>query len=385
MSTTRLIETLAIQSDSRKQFRMFAYIIRQLKGLEIPFFVDNGNIYATKGKADVYPCMVSHMDTVHAIEEDLLVMEFDGLLTGFNRLTMSQTGIGGDDKVGVYITLEMLRERKNFKAVFFRDEEVGCQGSYGAKMDFFEDCSFVLQCDRKGSGDFITTAGCTELCSQSFKDDVAFITSRYGYQFQSGLMTDVMALKERGLKCSAANISCGYYRPHSENEYVNIYDVETCIMLVDDIYAVLGDVSYPHEYVKPVRKYGNYNGYGGYKNNEYGWDDDDRYRTDYYSNREYNTVTGSWELKNPIVKQPKLFHEDALVNCMDCQAEVAIKNGLCKNCYQHYTDTGYFENEKLPTIPVHTPLKKSKNQMKREAKALLKEQAKNRARSGLMG
>ena len=38
-------------------------------------------------------------------------------------------------------------------------------------MKFFDDCRFVLQCDRKGNSDFITNASCTELCSDDFLKD----------------------------------------------------------------------------------------------------------------------------------------------------------------------------------------------------------------------
>ena len=159
-----LKEILSIQSASYEQWRMFAYIIRQLKAMpNVDYYVADSNIYVTKGIADDYPCMVAHMDTVHDIVEDLHVVDFNGNLTGFNRVAMEQTGIGGDDKVGIYITLQCLEEFDVFKCAFFRDEEVGCQGSYDAHMHFFRDCRFVLQCDRRGNSDIITSAGGTEL------------------------------------------------------------------------------------------------------------------------------------------------------------------------------------------------------------------------------
>src|SRR5689334_14953405 len=116
MNKERLKRTLAVQSASRHNWRMFAYIVRQFRemGIKDYWSDDVGNLYATKGKVTegypYYPCMVAHMDTVHKIESDLHVLEFEGMLTGFNRKTMKQTGIGGDDKVGIYIALEALRK-----------------------------------------------------------------------------------------------------------------------------------------------------------------------------------------------------------------------------------------------------------------------------------
>ena len=235
----KLIEVLSLQSESYNQFRVFAYIIRQLKKLGCNYYTFNGCIYATKGQAISYPCIVSHMDTVHDIAEDLTVIEVDGNLTGFNKVTMQQTGIGGDDKVGIFIALQCIENFDNIKAVFFRDEEVGCDGSYDCDIPFFNDCNYVLQCDRKGNKDFITNAGGVHLSDKDFQQDIKPILKQYGYACTNGMMTDVMALKEVGIDCAMANISCGYYNPHCENEYVNILDVFKCLHMVTNIIETL--------------------------------------------------------------------------------------------------------------------------------------------------
>lgn len=247
MNTNKLKEILSIQTESYNQFRMFAYIIRELKKLNIEYYTYNGCIYATKGDADIYPCVVSHMDTVHDIVESLIPIEINGNITGFNDITMEQTGIGGDDKVGIFVALECLSKFDNMKAAFFRDEEVGCSGSYDADELFFSDCSFILQCDRRGNADFITNASGIELSSKEFQSDVLPIIKQYGYNFNNGAMTDVMALKEIGIDISMANISCGYYNPHSPQEYVNIKDVNNVLNMVEEIIYTLGDIQYPHK------------------------------------------------------------------------------------------------------------------------------------------
>jgi hypothetical protein len=304
---------------------MFAYIIRQLKGMQnVDYYVADGNIYITKGSADDYPCMVAHMDTVHDIVEDLYPLEIDGCITGFNRVTMEQTGIGGDDKVGIYITLEMLEKFDVFKCAFFRDEEVGCVGSYDAHMHFFRDCRFVLQCDRKGNSDFITTASGVELSSNSFQEDVLPIIQRYGYNFASGMMTDVMALKENGIKCCVANISCGYYNPHMPNEYVNVYDVENCLEMCQTIISNLTKV-YKHKY-KP------------------------RVWTQVSANSKYpkttKATTKSWDWHQPKSNSVIDWDEsdkhcrpkETDTYCQDCWGAEATHNGLCKTCYAWYKD-----------------------------------------------
>lgn len=249
----KLIEILSIQSESYNQFRVFSYLIRELKKLGCDYYTYNGCIYATKGQAAQYPCIVSHMDTVHDIVEDLTVIEIGGNLTGFNKVTMEQTGIGGDDKVGIFIALQCLENFDNIKAVFFRDEEVGCEGSGLPDIEFFNDCNFILQCDRQGKKDFITNAGGAQLSNKDFQNDISHILKRYGYACTTGMMTDVMALKEAGVLCAMANMSCGYYNPHQNNEFVNILDVINCLNMVNEIITTL-QRPYVCKYNKPIYK-----------------------------------------------------------------------------------------------------------------------------------
>ena len=266
----KLTDVLSVQSASYDQWRMFAYIIRQAQ--EYDFYVHDGNIYIEKGDALQKPCIVAHMDTVHNIVEDLSIIDIDGKLTGFNKVQMTQTGIGGDDKVGIFIALECLHHFDNIKVAFFRDEEVGCVGSGLADMPFFDDCTFVLQCDRKGNKDFITNASGTELSSSIFQKTIKKTIKKYGYSFANGMMTDVMTLKQNGLKVSCANISCGYYNPHCENEYVVVDDVMNCLSMVMDIISSFGTEQFIHEYVP---KYTNTRwddtGWTSYKWNNKNW------------------------------------------------------------------------------------------------------------------
>lgn len=244
-----LKEILSIQTTTYEQWRIFRWLVTRLSVLEdTEFYVHKGNIYVTKGCADAYPCVVAHMDSVHDIVEDLTAIEIDGKITGFNKVTMEQVGIGGDDKVGIYIAMRCLLDFDNIKVAFFRDEEVGCRGSGDADMGFFKDCKYVLQCDRKGNSDFIINGAGTDLSSAIFQEHVSMLLPAYGYNFEYGSITDVVALKENGLGVSCANISCGYYNPHMDTEYVVVADVERCLELVQGIIGLLDGV-YEHEYV----------------------------------------------------------------------------------------------------------------------------------------
>ncbi|HVU96771.1 MAG TPA: hypothetical protein VHE34_16195 [Puia sp.] len=292
MNLHKLIEILQVQTVSYEQFRMFAKIIREVKSIrDCNFYTHKGNIYVTKGQADGYPCLVAHMDTVHDIVEDLTAVPIGGNIIGINQATMMQTGIGGDDKVGVFMALECLRLIDPIKVAFFRDEETGCEGSYEADMTFFENCNFVLQCDRQGNEDFVVDASGIELSSSKFQFQIGPLLDVFNYQMVSGLMTDVMALKDLGLSCSAANVSCGYFNPHTAHEFVNIDSVEHCFNLVVSIIDQMGNIKFPH-----ILK-----------------------ETGYWRNSAQN----QWHAKS--------------LYCMDCWAEEPTANGYCQSCNEYYS------------------------------------------------
>jgi ribosomal protein S27E len=148
-------------------------------------------------------------------------------------------GVGGDDKVGVFMTLKMLEERDVFKAAFFVDEEIGCVGSRACDFDFFYNSSLVLECDRKGAYDFVNSISGTKLYSREFSEAIKPILFNYGRTEVSGGMTDVLEIAYKTKIC-VANMSCGYYHPHSDDEFVNIDDVFMTYNMCNDIYDKLG-------------------------------------------------------------------------------------------------------------------------------------------------
>ena len=277
-----LINTLSIQSYSGDTKRMEAYILDFIESMGLTAIYDDGNIYVTKGEAETYPCIVSHTDSVHKIIDDgaFTIIANDEYAIGFDRFKMLPSGCGGDDKVGIAICLQALIDFDNIKVAFFRDEEVGCIGSGFADLKWFQDCRFVLQCDRRGNSDFINEIYGTQLQSKQFKKDVRYILTKYGYTPTSGMLTDVYTLKESGLEVSVANISCGYYNPHDDNEIVVFEDVYNCYALVSDIILSM-DKTYKHK----SRQRGKYNDwYGGY---DYGYKSYGGYKSGY--NYSHNT------------------------------------------------------------------------------------------------
>jgi len=247
-----LADILAIQTESFNCGRMQEFLIRHLQQSGADVLQDKaGNIYATKGKSDTYPCLVAHMDTVHSIHDDgfIVPVEINGLITGINPSTMEQTGIGGDDKCGIYAALYCLSKLKSAKAVFFVDEEVGCIGSSDCWMEFFSDCRFVLQADRKGNSDWVNDIS-GPLGSAEFQDAVSPYLKKWKYKPCDGLMTDVEALRDGGIGISVANMSAGYYNPHRDTEFICIEDLDNVSAMMLSICTHVTDV-FPFKYQRP--------------------------------------------------------------------------------------------------------------------------------------
>ena len=153
-----LKQVLSVPTKTYQEDLMIDFITTWLEENKIPFYVDQFyNIYATKQTDDsinYFPCVVAHTDTVHTIDSINVVeeqlpnaqKEIKLSLKAYNN-DGEPTGIGGDDKCGVYGCLELLNELPNLKAAFFVAEETGCKGSFNADPEFFTNVGYVIQFD----------------------------------------------------------------------------------------------------------------------------------------------------------------------------------------------------------------------------------------------
>jgi putative aminopeptidase FrvX len=229
---------------------------------KIPYKVDElFNIYCTKGDADIYPCVVAHTDTVHNNNHIDVRTELKKncrnvlkeAYKGYNAKG-KPTGIGGDDKAGVFACLTLLLELPVLKAAFFVSEEIGCKGSKEADEAFFENVGYAIQFD--APFDYMVTEVSSgvplfDRRSEFFKKAnnvlVEYIIPEYG----SHPFTDVYALKKL-FDFSCINLSIGYYDHHTADEYVILEDVENGIKIGREMIASLGYEKYKKRYVPVV-------------------------------------------------------------------------------------------------------------------------------------
>ena len=267
-----LKDVLSVPSKTYKEEMMVEFISNWLTENNIDHEVDEYlNVYATKTTGDIpdnfyFPCVVSHTDTVHNIDTINVVEEQKPNAQGEIKLSLKAyndlgkpTGIGGDDKCGIYACLELLKELPFLKAAFFVSEETGCHGSRKADRSFFSDVGYAIQFDAPEN--WMVTERCwgTTLFdrkSDFFKSCDSILTESFPEKLQyfSHPYTDVYALKE-SFDFSCINISIGYYQYHTPHEYVVVEDVYNGIEVGKKMIEKLGNSKYRFKMEKPDKFY----------------------------------------------------------------------------------------------------------------------------------
>lgn len=259
----RLVDVLRVQTNSENEKLMVLYLDKELGLLKLDYTIDAaGNVLVTKGKVGTYPCVVSHMDTVHSFVDNFEIyhdIKDKDILFAMND--KQRVGIGGDDKCGIFGCLYLLKTVPNIKVIFFSREESGCRGSGAINMKFFEDCRYLIQLDRRGSKDFIQTYWSKKTVSHEFSSEIGLTKKKWGYKNATGTVTDVMKLWDNKVGVSCVNLSCGYYKAHSAEEYISVATLWRSIKFVEEIISTMKPKRYPSLPPPPVVVKTTYTGY----------------------------------------------------------------------------------------------------------------------------
>ena len=254
-----LKEVLSVPTKTYKEDLMIHFLTDWLEHNRIPFSIDvHKNIYVTKQTDEnvkYFPCVVAHTDTVH--ELDTIIIHEETLpndqgelkesLKAYNDLGQP-TGIGGDDKCGVYACLELLKELPNVKAAFFVSEETGCHGSKNADSEFFDNVGYAIQFDAPGNwmvSEYLMGVQMFNRNDEFFKtcDEVLTESFEGRNKYESHPYTDLMSLRQK-FDFSCINFAIGYYRYHTKHEYVVVEDVYNGIDAGKKIIEKLGYKKY---------------------------------------------------------------------------------------------------------------------------------------------
>jgi di/tripeptidase len=272
MDLNKFKELLSVPTKTYKESKMVEYLISVIGDMEgVTLTCDeHNNIYAVKGKlgeGEFYPMFISHTDTVHELvdlidvkEEYLLRPYTFGKDFGADQVLClkaydkdgNPTGIGGDDKCGIFICMELLQKLDKVKVAFFVSEETGCHGSKMVDAEFLKDVGYCIQYD--APGDHLISYTCFgttlfDMDGKFFKTALSSITKSFGNEMfvQSHPYTDIMMIKQKS-DLSCLNMSCGYYNMHTKNEFVCLYDVERAITAGMNLVKDLGLQKYEFKY-----------------------------------------------------------------------------------------------------------------------------------------
>ena len=242
MNIKRIERILNCQSCYPQENEMSKTILNELQKIvtKKDIIITPYCLIANKGTG-IKPCFCSHIDTVHNIVDNYKVIkEYHQK----DVIYSSPTGIGGDDKNGIILCLELLENLDNVQVCFFSGEEVGCVGSNKIDLKYFDDCSCLIGLDRKGNSDIISDYWYSSTISKDFEKVLNKTKIKHGYNFTEGFITDVFTLFNRDVGASCINLSCGYYQPHTKNEYISFNDICACYEFCVDIYQNLKPVKY---------------------------------------------------------------------------------------------------------------------------------------------
>lgn len=221
---------------------------------------DDGYVFA-QGEFPVL--LVAHMDTVHKTLPQTFIYDEK------TQVISSPQGIGGDDRCGIYMIMEIIK-KYNCSVLFCEDEEIGAVGAdkfanekWIKELDF----NYIIEFDRKGNNDAVFY-DCDNI---DFED---FITKEF-YKSSWGSFSDISVLAP-ALGCAAVNLSCGYYHAHTTKEYVVIPEMEASIEAACKILERTTEED-RFEYIEAERPY---------RYSSYGWGDDWYDDYGYYSGQD---------------------------------------------------------------------------------------------------
>ena len=306
-----------------KKFEEFCYLTQKgvkeymksyLTSKKYDVIDEDGFLYA---KGDVPVLLVAHMDTVHKELCTKIIKSKDVLY--------SPQGIGGDDRCGVFIIANIVKNH-HCSVVLLEDEEIGTVGAKKfAQTEYIKNLgvNFMIEFDRKGRDDAVFYT-----CDN--KDFTKHVLDNTGYKQQVGSFTDISVLMPVSKLCGV-NLSCGYYNPHTTNEYVVYTEMFETIAAAEEL--ITAECEKPFEYV--AKTYGGYSGGRQYNSYGYGYSrdcydyDPYPYGDGYTNNRYYRRNNKSDDLPTKASKDIDLELVATIIG-NDGQQEYLIASGNTK-------------------------------------------------------
>lgn len=185
----------------------------------------------------------SHMDTVHRDPGEITLHITTGPKSDdadfvFATEDDKASILGADDKVGVYIMLEMIKSKVPGLYIFHVGEEHGCVGSrhiVSTTPKLVEGKKRIVAFDRMNYGDVIDTQRGSRCCSAVFATTLAarlnelvktssggtLQDAKYEFSPSVGVVTDSAQYVDLIKECT--NLSVGYFSQHTKDERFDLF------------------------------------------------------------------------------------------------------------------------------------------------------------------
>lgn len=263
---------LRLTQEELLDFNYNELLKRNYKDKDITYTEDY--VYA---KGNIPVLLVAHCDIVHKQIPTTIVYDKE------KQILWSPTGIGGDDRCGVYGVLKICEKFKPY-VLFTTDEEIGGVGVKKFVKDFDEiPVNFIIELDRRGYNQVVFY----ECGNKEFQN---YILS-FGLDKYIGSYSDVSTLSTE-YDIAGCNISAGYYNEHTNVEYIVMDELQHSIDIVKEI---LKDTK-NHKFYDCQKV--TYSRFGNWYNNVYDYDN-------YY----YDDYWGCYRLKKKQDKKVKEIEE----------------------------------------------------------------------------
>lgn len=285
------------------QKKLKSALEEELKANGYETYKGDGFLYA---QGNIKILLVAHMDTVH--KEKCTEI----FIRNKNELYSPQ-GIGGDDRCGIYMIMQIIKQKK-CSVLFTEDEEIGGIGANKfiktqLARELIGKFNYIIELDRKGNKDAV-------FYNCDNPEFTQFITKEY-FKEDFGSYSDISDIAPF-LEAAAVNLSSGYYKAHTTDEYINVSEMETIHQEVIKLIDRTTEED-KFEYIESKYNYWGYRSFGFYDRNDYNEFD---YSIMYYDNDELSeelvTASSEYEALGIFLFE----HPDMSYNQIECITEV---------------------------------------------------------------
>jgi len=241
MNIQELKNIFTLKSGYKNNFEVISFVESELTSIGIAYEkLDDGTIFSLKD--ETLPIFSAHMDTIRTKKDDnasgkVKIIEVEKTNGKKVEAIINKNHIlGGDDVCGIYIILNLLKENNKLNFIFTNNEEVSGRQTardFNADKDI-SNFPYMIVLDRKGNSDIICYLN--NYGSKDFEDDLIEIGEDFGFRQNRGYFCDADFFRNQ---ISVANLSCGYYFPHSNKEAVVFEDVVNTFNYCKEIVRVL--------------------------------------------------------------------------------------------------------------------------------------------------